>query len=37
MLRRTIKRRTPDRALAERDSAMAAFDFFRTSAYPRSA
>jgi hypothetical protein len=36
MLRRSIKRRTPDRAVAARNSATAAFDFFRPSAYPRS-
>ncbi|GMB82988.1 hypothetical protein NN6n1_37710 [Shinella zoogloeoides] len=37
MLRRTIKRGTPVRAVGERNSAMAAFDFCRTSAYPRFA
>jgi hypothetical protein len=34
MVRRNIKRRTPDRAVSERNSAMAGFDFLRATAYP---
>jgi hypothetical protein len=36
MLRRSIKWRTPVHAVAGRNSAMAPFDFFAPSAYPRS-
>jgi hypothetical protein len=35
MLRRGIKWRTPVRAAVGRNSAMAPFDFFASSAYPR--